>query len=307
MSKNQKYTIANAQQDKLLNLGMDLKDAFVLSYLREIMYFEKTVTKKVGGKQFIWINYEKLLDYLPILKINTIDAIYRRFKRYEDKGLVIKHVHKFMNGSYTFFYLKDEFFDLFEISKIKSSDTEIKKQMMEMGLSTSRSDEKSGGFGRKVGSISDEKSALNTPKNNSSSTKENAATPIDFTKELERLLSKSCIDNINSNTVKNIFKFSNGSLTEVENAISFMRLQNKIISIEVLVAILRDGDYKKVKNITPKNIKRDDKIKFMLNILGESEVKRLRDNFLKEIGFECNAVDDQLGNYLCKRFNKYKQ
>jgi hypothetical protein len=252
------------------------------------------------------------MDYLPILKINTLDAIYRRFKKYENKGLVIKHVQKFMNGSRTFFYLTDEFFDLFEISKIKSSDTEIKKQMMEMGLSTSRSDEKSGGFGRKVGSISDEKSALNTPKNNtpknnSSSTKENAATPIDFTKELERLLSKSCIDNINSNTVKNIFKFSNGSLTEVENAISFMRLQNKIISIEVLVAILRDGDYKKVKNITPKNIKRDDKIKFMLNILGESEVKRLRDNFLKEIGFECNAVDDQLGNYLCKRFNKYKQ
>ncbi|UUV17560.1 hypothetical protein NRK67_01640 [Fusobacteria bacterium ZRK30] len=213
-----------------------------------------------------------------------------------------------MNGSYTFFCLKEEFYNLFEFTKSQGTDEELEEQLKKMGL-IPISDEKSVGFGQKVGYISDEKSALNTPSNNtpknSSSSKETTAASNDFIKELKELFSKSSVTNINPNTLKNIAKFSNRNLKEVEAAISFMILKKKDITPGLLVAILRDGDYKKVRNILPKEIKRKDKIKFMSIKLGKSKVEELEKKILKEIGFKCHSVDNELGNILCKKFNHY--
>lgn len=308
MSVRQKFTIADVQQKKLLELGLDIKDAFILSYLKDVNPLKKMIRKKIDGRTFIWIDYEKLMNYLPALKIKSLDAIYRRFKKYQESNLLDKHIHKTMNGSYSFFYLKEEFFNLFEITQDLTTDKELEEQLKKMGLPL-QSDEKSVGSGQKVGYTSDEKSAINTPINNtptkdSSSRKEDTtASDDDFTKDLKDLLSKSSVNNINSNTLKNICKFSSGDIREVERAIDFMKLKNKSITPGILVAILRDGDFKDKNSIAPTEIKRNDKIEFMAVRIGELEVRRLRDELLREIGFECNAIDDQLGNILCRKFN----
>ncbi len=127
----------------------------------------------------------------------------------------------------------------------------------------------------------------------------------DFTKNLKDLLLESAFKNTNSNTLRNITTLTNGDIKEVERAIAFMKLKNKSMTPGILVAILRDGDYKNSGSIAPKEIMRDEKIEFMAGKLGENEVKRLRELIKDEIGYECNAIDDQLGNVLCRKFNEY--
>ncbi len=127
----------------------------------------------------------------------------------------------------------------------------------------------------------------------------------DFTKNLKEFLSKSSIKNLNPNTINNIVAFSKGDIQEVERAITFMKLKNKSMTPGILVAILRDKDFKNVGSITPKEVRRNKKIEFMAGKLGEHEVRRLRGLILHEIGFECDGVDDQLGNILCRKFNEY--
>ncbi len=180
-----KYTVAGVQQNKLLEKGLDLKDGYILTYLRDMSQLKKIIKKKIDGKEHIWVDYRKLLLYLPILKINTEDALGRRLKRYETEGLILRHIHRSMNGSYPFFHLTDDFFDLFEISKIEETDDEYQKKLAEMGIedikeeepdpcNINHPDEKSGGLGSKTEWVgmesrvdSDEKSGLNTPINNS--------------------------------------------------------------------------------------------------------------------------------------------
>ena len=313
--KKQKYQIADVQQDKLLDLGLDLKDAFILSYLREMSQLNNIIKKVVDSKTFIWIDYDKLLGYLPVLKISNSEVIGRRFKKYEKTGLLTKHLHKtIIHGTYTFFNLEDKFFNLFEISKIVSSVEETEEQMEKMGLFT-KSTQKSGGFDLKVGSISTQKSVDNTPinilqKKDSSSKEEKklaAASDDDFIKNLKDLVSESSIKNLNPNTIKNIITFSKNDIQVVERALAFMKLKNKSMTPNILVAILRDGDFNEKESIAPKEIKRIDKIKFIANKLGEFEVRRLRTKILNSVGFECTGVDDQLGNILCRKFNEYME
>jgi len=132
-----------------------------------------------------------------------------------------------------------------------------------------------------------------------------AASEDEFIKNLKELLSGSSIKNLNPNTLKNIITFSNNDITVVERAIAFMKLKNKSMTPSILVAILRDGDFRQEGAVTQKEIKRNDKVKFMASRLGEVEVKRLRVEVLNSVGFECAGIDDQLGNILCRRFNEY--
>ncbi|GLI54729.1 hypothetical protein PM10SUCC1_02440 [Propionigenium maris DSM 9537] len=313
MSVNQKYTIGSVQQDKLIEFGLDIKDAFILDYIREVSRLKNVVRKVVDGRTYIWLDYNKMINYLPILSINNKEVIGRRFKKYGDLKLVSRHLHKPFSstgrtsGTYTFFSLEAKFNSLFEINTIEDSPEEKEAKLREMGLlphPTEKSDEEST---EKSSVHPTEKSDVNTPNNNtpnidSSSTD---STKEEFISNLMTLLSKSAVRNFNTNTLKNITRFSGNDIKVVERAIAFMKLKNKSITPGVLVAILRDKDFRDAGSIASKEVKRDEKIEFMAGKLGEHEVRRLRGLILQEIGFECSGVDDQLGNILCRKFNQY--
>ncbi len=138
-----KYTIASVQQEKLIELDLDIKDAFILSYLKDtIGANSKFISKVVENEIYYWIKYSSLISYLPILKIENEKVIARRFTEYEKLGLIKRHIHKVTNkitntfvGNYTFINLTDKFSELFEENKIETDVDELEKAAKEMGLS----------------------------------------------------------------------------------------------------------------------------------------------------------------------------
>ncbi len=313
MSVNQKYTIGSVQQNKLIEFGLDIKDAFILDYIREVSRLKNVVKKVVDGRSYIWLDYNKMISYLPILSINNKEVIGRRFKKYADLKLISRHLHKPISsagrtsGTYTFFSLEAKFNSLFEINTIEDSLKEKEAKLREMGL-LPLSTEKSAEESTKKSSVHPtQKSDVNTPNNNTPNIDSSSTDSPEngFIVNLMDLLSKSAVRNFNTNTLKNISRFSGNDIQVVERAIAFMKLKNKSITPGVLVAILRDKDFKNAGSITPKEVRRNEKIEFMAGKLGEHEVRRLRGLVLQEIGFECDGVDDQLGNILCRKFNQY--
>ncbi len=79
------------------------------------------------------------------------------------------------------------------------------------------------------------------------------------------------------------------------------------MNLNILVAILRDKDHIKPENINPKKIKRQDKIDFMTNKLGNQEIERIKKIIITDIGFEGEHIEIEVGNVLCKKFNEYIQ
>lgn len=138
-----KYTITSVQQEKLIELDLDIKDAFILSYLKDtIGANSKFISKVVDNEIYYWIKYSSLIAYLPILKIENEKVIARRFSEYEKLGLIKRHIHKVTNkitkafvGNYTFINLTDKFSELFEENKIETDVDELEKAAKEMGLS----------------------------------------------------------------------------------------------------------------------------------------------------------------------------
>ncbi|MGL5904061.1 MAG: hypothetical protein ACRCZO_15370, partial [Cetobacterium sp.] len=162
---NMKYTVGGVQQERLLELNQqihekfetiilnttddkekkkitarynehlfDLKDAYILTYLKDIFASRKMIAKEIEGKTFKWVDYSRLLTYLPLLGINNQKVLSRRFQKYEEYGLICRHIHKKYNkttmefgGSYTFLHLQTSFYNLFEEYKLDIADEEVAK------------------------------------------------------------------------------------------------------------------------------------------------------------------------------------
>jgi hypothetical protein len=325
--ENVKYTIGEVQQHKLIEFGLDIKDAFIISYLKDMKTWKNILEKSVNADIYMWVDYSKLLSYLPALKINTNDVLSRRLKKYEGLGLIKRHLHKnLVYGSYNFIFLEEKFNTLFEFNKIEDTEDEIEEMKRKMGLlgqQTQHPSQKSCGFDSKVACTTTQKSADNTPikilpQKNSSSTEANpTAAPEDtFFKNLKDLLIKNNFKNYNSQTLKNIKNYSKGSLEEVKKVIEFMKLKNKAINSKILVAILKDEDHKVVEPVDIKKIPKADKVAHMLKLTTQDEIDDLCNQIAKSFGYEEynnlsksdeNIVNIELENIFCRRYNRLQR
>ena len=141
-NKNIKYTIGAVQQSKALEYGLDLKDAFILTYLKELTS-KKLIQKVIDNNTYYWIDYDALIDYMPLLGISTTKVLGRRFAKYEELGFIKRHLHKSyskakgqFSGSWTFIMFEEKFNELFEIGNIANDTTKMNEILEEMGLST---------------------------------------------------------------------------------------------------------------------------------------------------------------------------
>ena len=141
-NKNIKYTIGAVQQSKALEYGLDLKDAFILTYLKELTS-KKLIQKVIDNNTYYWIDYDALIDYMPLLGISTSKVLGRRFAKYEELGFIKRHLHKSyskakgqFSGSWTFIMFEEKFNELFEIGNIANDTTKMNEILEEMGLST---------------------------------------------------------------------------------------------------------------------------------------------------------------------------
>lgn len=139
---NIKYTIGAVQQSKALEYDLDLKDAFILTYLKELTS-KKLIQKVIDNNTYYWIDYDALIDYMPLLGISTSKVLGRRFAKYEELGFIKRHLHKSyskakgqFSGSWTFIMFEEKFNELFEIGNIANDTTKMKEILEEMGLST---------------------------------------------------------------------------------------------------------------------------------------------------------------------------
>lgn len=141
-NKNIKYTIGAVQQSKALEYDLDLKDAFILTYLKELTS-KKLIQKVIDNNTYYWIDYDALIDYMPLLGISTSKVLGRRFAKYEELGFINRHLHKSyskakgqFSGSWTFIMFKEKFNELFEIGNIANNTTKMNEILEEMGLPT---------------------------------------------------------------------------------------------------------------------------------------------------------------------------
>ncbi|MEG0236565.1 hypothetical protein [Cetobacterium sp.] len=141
-NKNIKYTIGAVQQSKALEYDLDLKDAFILTYLKELTS-KKLIQKVIENNTYYWIDYEALIDYMPLLGISTAKVLGRRFAKYEELGFIKRHLHKSyskakgqFSGSWTFIMFEEKFNELFEIGNIANDTTKMNEILEEMGLPT---------------------------------------------------------------------------------------------------------------------------------------------------------------------------
>lgn len=141
-NKNIKYTIGAVQQSKALEYDLDLKDAFILTYLKELTS-KKLIQKVIDNNIYYWIDYDALIDYMPLLGISTTKVLGRRFAKYEDLGFIKRHLHKSyskakgqFSGSWTFIMFEEKFNELFEIGNIANDTTKMNEILEEMGLPT---------------------------------------------------------------------------------------------------------------------------------------------------------------------------
>lgn len=267
---NMKYTIGGVQQEKLLELNQqiqekfetiilntiddkekkkiiarynehlfDLKDAYILTYLKDIFASRKMITKEVDNKIYKWIEFDKIMSYLPLIGLSSHRSISRRFQKYEEYNLLFRHSHKAYNkiigefsGSYTFIYLQDSFYKLFETDKVSDTDDQLAEKAKEMGLFfnlTDRTEMSADRQDRNVHSLDrTEMSVVNTTiYSNNYTTIEKQKSSSSISQEISNLL-KSEIDDLSTiENISEVISKNEISFDRVKSVITYCKQKNK--------------------------------------------------------------------------------
>lgn len=123
-----KYTIEGFNQEEVIKLGnLDVIDLVIL---RWIVDFEPKMTKKeIDGKIYFWVNYQSLLEALPILDICK-KTLYRRLEKMCNAE-ILKHKNVKDKGNYSYYTFGQKYTNL--ISKMsKPCDANVQTLVTQM-------------------------------------------------------------------------------------------------------------------------------------------------------------------------------
>ena len=87
-----KYSIEGFSQEKLVEQGLDCRDAV---FLRWFVDFQATDQMKIyveGSNIFYWIDHTTVIQELPILGRSTPDSVGKYIRQLIDKGVLEKHL-----------------------------------------------------------------------------------------------------------------------------------------------------------------------------------------------------------------------
>ena len=107
-----KYTICGFQQTKLIEYGLDVNDAHILRWFVDIGNATIKYRKIVDDKEYRWVNYEKVLDELPILGIKK-RALANRMQKMVNSG-ILEHTTVRDGGTYSYYRLGEKYMALVE-------------------------------------------------------------------------------------------------------------------------------------------------------------------------------------------------
>lgn len=89
-------------QDKLIELGLEIKDIIILRAVKDAIESGALLKKEVDGQEYHWVKASHILDSYPLLDLKTTDSVRRRLKKLVDKGLLTYKLVK-ENGTFSFY------------------------------------------------------------------------------------------------------------------------------------------------------------------------------------------------------------
>ena len=89
-----KYTFFGFNQEKLIQLDLDLIDAAILRFFIDFKDSGDMVMKIIDEKPYYWLKYEYLIQQIPIIKVKSKDALRRRLKKLVESGVLIHKTFK---------------------------------------------------------------------------------------------------------------------------------------------------------------------------------------------------------------------
>lgn len=130
-----KFTIEGFSQEAALSMQKEVKvknsrgkeqtkilmlDQTDLTLLRWFVDFYPKMKKKIIGEtQYAWVNYQSIVNDLPLLRIEK-RSVYNRFSKMCELGILI-HYHDKDGGSYSYYGFGEKYSLLIETNPINSN------------------------------------------------------------------------------------------------------------------------------------------------------------------------------------------
>ena len=123
------YSIHGFSQEKALELGLDDRDLLILRWFINFRDNGKMATKIIKEDKYYWIDYQGIIEDLPIMKIKNADSVYRRLKKMA-KVRVLKHETVRAGGVFSYYTVGENYPALVDtkskIKKVNHSDLKPK-------------------------------------------------------------------------------------------------------------------------------------------------------------------------------------
>lgn len=98
-----KLSILDYHQRMAVAYGLDMNDLILLRWFVDFRNTDRMEEKIFDGKVYYWVNYEKVIADLPILKINNKIVLRRRLKKLCDCKVLDFHLEKNSKGTFTYY------------------------------------------------------------------------------------------------------------------------------------------------------------------------------------------------------------
>ena len=98
-----KLSILDYHQQIAVAYNLDMNDLLLLRWFVDFKNTDRMKLMIIEGKPYYWVNYEKAIEDLPILKINNKIALRRRFKKLCDCNVLEFHLEKNIKGTFTYY------------------------------------------------------------------------------------------------------------------------------------------------------------------------------------------------------------
>ncbi len=102
-----KYTILGFSQEKALELGLDVYDLLIVRWFVDFYSSSKMVKMNVGDRTYVWVNYSKVIEDIPILNMKK-DTLSRRMKKICETG-IMEHETLKQGGTFSLYRLTDKY------------------------------------------------------------------------------------------------------------------------------------------------------------------------------------------------------
>ncbi len=102
-----KYTILGFNQQKAVELGLGVDDLLIIRWFVDFYSSSKMVKMNVGEKTYVWVNYSKVVEDVPILNMKK-DTLYRHLKKICEAG-IMEHETIKQGGVFSLYRLADTY------------------------------------------------------------------------------------------------------------------------------------------------------------------------------------------------------